>query len=82
MGEAVLAELRTVHVEMFGLGGRERSGSLGVVGSGLEHLEGPCGLYPTAAPGAGNLLPPVADWVLERLLSGNCIFCNTSAILQ
>ena len=38
---SVLAELRTVRVEMFGLGGRERSGSLGVVGSGLEHLERP-----------------------------------------
>lgn len=36
---AVLAELRTVRVEMFGPGGWERSGSLGVVGLGLEDLE-------------------------------------------
>ncbi len=39
----VLAELRTVRVELFGLGGRERSGSFGAVGGGLEELEGPVG---------------------------------------
>ena len=82
MGEAVLAELRTVRVEMFGLGGRERSGSLGVMGSGLEHLKAPWGLHPTAAPGAGNMLAPVADWVLERLASSQSNFCNNSAIGQ
>ena len=36
-----MAELRTVRVELFGLGGRERSGSFGAVGGGPENLEAP-----------------------------------------
>lgn len=77
VGDATWAELRTVRVEMFGLGGRERSGSLGVVGSGLHDLEVPVGYTPTAAPGAGNMLALVGDWVLARFPSGKWIFCNS-----
>ena len=43
MGDAVLADLRTVRVKLFGLGGRERSGSFGAVGWGPEDLEAPVG---------------------------------------
>ena len=81
-----MAELRTVRVELFGLGGRERSGSFGAVGGGPEDLEapkrsllvpvGPCKRYPTAAPRARNVLASVLDWVLGRLPPGSCVFCN------
>lgn len=73
-----------MRVELFGLGGRERSGSFGAVGGGPEDLEAPVGYapvgprsqYPTAAPSAGNVLAPVVDWVPGWMPPGSCLFSN------
>ena len=51
-----------MRVELFGLGGRERSGSFGAVGRGLEDLEAP----------SRSLLVPVSGTLRQLQAPGIC----------
>ena len=63
-----------MRVELFGLGGRERSGSFWAVGGGPVALEDLVGRrYPTTAQSAGNMLASVVDWVRRRFLQGSYV---------